>query len=169
MTAMSDLSQLQRDKSALEHECDSITAAIRELRQRARQKSLEASTTRMPLPETEVAFWQKGIKEYQAKLMVAQGKLAAVNKELRRAKADRPIKTLSQLPRDVAVKETLTVAKPNGVGIQPPGDMKDGHVLFLQFFRQLVVENLDPRLVEVFEKDAHSLVNDYRRMNQEKS
>jgi predicted RNase H-like nuclease (RuvC/YqgF family) len=164
---MSDLSQLQHDKSALERERAGIVEKIHELRTRARQKSIEASATRQPLPETEIAHWQNGIKRHQAELMEVQAKIAAVNRELRKTKADQPVKTLSQLPRDVAVKAESAGDKPNGAIIQAPGDIKEGYALFLQFFRQLVVENIDPRLVEVFEKDAHGLVNDYRRMHKE--
>jgi predicted RNase H-like nuclease (RuvC/YqgF family) len=165
---MSDLAELQHQKSVLEREHSGIVSAIHELRARAKQKSIEAATTRSPLPETEIAFWRNGIAKLQTELMAVQTKLAAVNKELRKAQADQPIKTLSQLPR-VAVKEESAGVKPNGAVIQAPGDIKEGYALFLQFFRQLVVENLDPRLVEVFEKDAHGLVNDYRRMHKEKS
>jgi predicted RNase H-like nuclease (RuvC/YqgF family) len=161
---MSDLSQLQHDKFALESEHAVIVEKIHELRTRARQKSIEASATRQPLPEAEIAHWQNGIKRHQVELMEVQAKIAAVNRKLRKAK---PIKTLSQLPCDVAVKAATAGAKPNGAVIQAPGDMKEGYALFLQFFRQLVVENIDPRLAEVFEKDAHGLVNDYRRMHKE--
>jgi chromosome segregation ATPase len=97
---MSDLAQLQHEKSVLERKHASIVGVIHELRQRARQKSIEASATRQPLPEAEIAHWQNGIKRHQAELMEVQAKIAEVNKELRKAKADQPIKTLSQLPRD---------------------------------------------------------------------
>jgi hypothetical protein len=35
---------------------------------------------------------------------------------------------------------------------------------YLQFFHQIVAENIDPRLVAVFERDTHALVSDYCRM-----
>lgn len=161
---MSDLPQLQHQKSVLESEHAGIVSAIHELRQRARQKSIEASATRTPLPEPEIQYWKTNIAKNQTELMAVQTKLAAVNKELRKAQADQSIKTLSQLPR-VAVKEESAGVKPNGAVIQAHSDIKEGYALFLQFFRQLVVENIDPRLVEVFEKDAHNLVNDYRRQH----
>jgi hypothetical protein len=159
---MSDLSQLQRDKAALEREHAGIVSAIHELRERARKVSIEAGMTPRHVEDTEKDFWRNGIAKLQTELMEVQGKIAAINKELRKAKADRPIKTLSQLPRDVAVKTEPASVKSNGASIQTPGDMKEGYVLFLQFFRQLVSENLDPRLVAVFEKDAHGLVDAYR-------
>jgi hypothetical protein len=166
---MPDLSQLQHEKSVLEREHAGIVSAIHELRERARKVSIEAGMTRRHVEDTEKDFWRNGIAKLQTELLEVQGRIAAVNKELRKAKADQPIKALSQLPRDVAVKEELADAKPNGAVIQTPGDMKEGYALFLQFFRQLVVENLDPRLVEVFEKDAHGLVNDYRRVHKEEA
>ena len=165
---MSDLSELQSQKATLEHEHASIVSAIHELRERARKVSIEAGTTRRHVEDTEKDFWRNGIAKHQAELLEVQGKLAATNKEIRKAKAGLPIKSLTQIPREVAIKKEPTGVNPNGVVIQA-SDIKEGHVLFLQFFRQLVIENLDPRLVEVFEKDAHGLVNDYRRMNGEMS
>ena len=169
---MSDLAELLREKARLENERDRIVAAIHELRSRARQKSLEASSTRVPLAQTEIEFWKFGIAKHQAELLAVQAKLGEVNKELRKGKPEHPhrLRTLSQCPSEVAVKGGPGGAlNSNGSGIQAPCDLKEGHVLFLQFFHQLIIENIDPRLVEVFEKDAHGLVNDYRRMHQEKS
>jgi hypothetical protein len=166
---MSDLPQLQHEKSVLEREHAGIVEAIHELRARARQKSIEASATRQPLPESEIQYWKSNIARCQSELMATQSKLASVNKAIRAAQADQPIKTLSQLPREVAVKTEPDGAKPNGTVIQTPGDIKEGYALFLQFFRQLVVENIDPRLVEVFEKDAQSLVNAYRKVHGKES
>ena len=122
-----------------------------------------------PLAQSEIEFWKSGIAKHQAGLMEIQKKIGEVNKALRKGKPEHPhrLRTLSQLPHDVAGKDILGGAKdtlPNGAGIQAPGEVKEGHVLFLQFFRQLVAKNIDPRLVEVFEKDAHGLVND-RRMH----
>ena len=167
---MSDLAELQHEKTRLESERDRIVGAIRELRERARKVSIEASVTRRHIADAEKDFWRDGIAKAQAELMAAQARLGVVGKELRKVKADQPIRTLSQLPRSVAVKaEPDKALNSNGVGVQAPDSLKEGHVLFLQFFHQLVVENLDPRLVEVFEKDAHGLVNEYRRMHQEPS
>jgi hypothetical protein len=156
------LPELLAERSRLEKEHRGILEQIHELRKRAKEKTIIASDTRRPLDPTEVEFWQRGIKENQTLLMKVQSELGALNKRIRAAQADQPIKTLSQLPREVAVKEEPAGDKPSSAVIQAPGDMKEGYALFLQFFRQLVVENIDPRLVEVWERDAHNLVNAFR-------
>ena len=164
---MSDLHELLADRTRLEKEHRGILDQIRELRKRAKEKTIIASDTRQPIDPTEVEFWQRGIRENQALLMKAQAELGSLNKRIRAAQADQPIKALAQLPREAAVKEEP--AKPKDVVIQTPGDIKEGYALFLQFFRQLVVENIDPRLVAVLERDAHALVNAYRAVNRKES
>lgn len=162
---MADLSQLQHEFSALEREHAGIVEAIHTLRARARQKSIEAAATRSPLPETEIAFWREGIARHQAELMEVQAKIAAVNKELRKAKSDQPIKALSQLPRDVAVQSVPPPRKDP----KHNGEIKPGRVLFLEFFLQLSAEGLDPRQFAAFECGAHQLVDEYRRAHKEEA
>jgi hypothetical protein len=153
------IGKLEHEKSVLEREHASIVEAIHELRQRARQKSLEASSTRTPLPETEIAFWKDNIKKSQSELMAVQSKLGAVNKALREAKADQPIRALSQLPREVAVNSAPSQCKDP----RRDGETKPGRVLFLEFFLQLCEEGLDPRLFRAFESGAHQLVDEFKK------
>src|SRR5262249_52177001 len=75
------LGELLHEKSVLEREHASITTAIRELRERARAKSITASDTRISLPQSEIEFWQRGIAGYQADLMEIQGRIGALNKQ----------------------------------------------------------------------------------------
>ena len=155
---------LKHSLSVYEKERDNLPLAIRE----ARRTAIESAACRQHIQQAAIDRWQHSVKENQDQLMKVQAEIAAINKKLRSLRNNtRSLKTLSQLPRDVAVKEEPAGTKPNGAVIQAPGDIKEGYALFLQFFRQLVVENIDPRLVEVFERDAHALVNDYRRVHKE--
>jgi hypothetical protein len=154
---MSDLHELLADRTRLEKEHRGILEQIHELRKRAKEKTIIASDTRRPLDPTEVEFWQRGIKENQALLMKVQSELGALNKRIRAAQADQPIKALAQLPRDVS---TVNPEVPSDRGRD--GVVKPGRVLFLEFFHQLAGENIDPRLVEVLERDAHALVDQYK-------
>jgi hypothetical protein len=120
--------------------------------------------------------WQRQIKESSAELLLVEQKIGETNKALRtlRAASKPAIKTCSHLPDDVAARSDLreslvqTLNRTNGeINTRP----KEGRILFLEFFHQLVSENLDPRMVAVLEKDAHSLVDAYRAthpMNQQR-
>jgi predicted RNase H-like nuclease (RuvC/YqgF family) len=161
------IGKLEHELSVLQREHKSIVASIHELRQEARKESIEAASCRQGVPEAKIKAWRDGIAKLQSELLEVQARIATVNKEQRQARSKEPIKALSQLPRDVAAVKEPAGIKPNGDAVQSPNSLKEGHILFLQFFRQLVTENIDPRLVEVLEKDAHGLVNDYRRMHKE--
>jgi chromosome segregation ATPase len=77
------VAQLQKERAELETECDTIVSAIRDLRQRAREKTIVAQDTRQSLAQSEIDYWQRGIAEHQTRLMNVQGKLGALNKRLR--------------------------------------------------------------------------------------
>jgi hypothetical protein len=155
-------SELRHALSAYEREKSSLLESIREARMEARRVSIEASSCKQPIPQTVIDRWQTQIKESAAALAGVERQIGEINKALRALRnASQPIKTLSRLPCDIAVKAEPIEAKPNGNGvinIQP----KEGRVLFLEFLCQLIHENIDPRLVEVLERDAHSLVDQYR-------
>jgi hypothetical protein len=138
----------------------------------ARRVSLEASTCRQPVPQATIDRWQRQIKERSAQLLGIDGKIGAANKALRAARVtnnqpnnrtnNRAIKSLARLPDGIGVKPGPEVS-PNNREID--NSPKPGRILFLEFFYQLVGENIDPRLVEVLERDAHSLVDEYRRVH----
>lgn len=164
-------SELQHYHGACECERDrlqkqqlEIIGELHKLRQRAKETSLIAQSTRTPIAHGVIESWQAGIKEAQVRLEACQGELGVANKKLRalRAASKPAIKSLAQLPGSVTARsnpETIESTPANGeINLNP----KAGRVLFLQFFHQLVGENIDPRLVAVLEKDAHSLVDQYR-------
>jgi hypothetical protein len=161
---MSDLSQLQHELSVLEREHKKTVEAIHELREWTRTVSIEASVTRRHVEDSEKAFWRDGIARHQTELMAAQAKIAAVNKALREAKADSPpIRTLSQLPREVAINS----APPQCKSPQHNGETKPGRILFLEFFLQLCEEGLDPRQFRAFTDGAHQLVAEFKKTHGE--
>jgi hypothetical protein len=143
----------------LRREQSIIVAAIDELRERARKVSIEASVTRRHVEDAEKDFWRDGIAKLQAELLEVQAKIAATNKELRKAKAAQPLKTLSQLPRGVAVKSE----PPGRKGQEHNGEVKPGRILYLEFFLQICAEGLDPRQFAAFESGAHQLVDEFRK------
>jgi hypothetical protein len=150
---MSDLHELLAERTRLEKEHRGILEQIRELRKRAKDKTIIAADTRQPLDPTEVEFWQRGIKENQTLLMKAQAELGALNKRIRAAQADQSI------TREVAVKSEPPQCKDP----KHNGEIKPGRVLFLEFFLQLCAEGLDPRQFAAFESGAHQLVDEYRK------
>jgi hypothetical protein len=155
---MSDLAQLQHDKASLEREHTGIVEAIHQLRARARQRSLEASSTRQPLPESEIKFWQEGIKEQQTKLMETQGKLGAINKAIRAASPARQLKTLGQLPlppKSARKVEAVPIEQVNGADV------------YLACFHQIARDSLDPRQFAALEDGARALARDYQQMHRE--
>jgi hypothetical protein len=154
---MSDLSKLQHDKASLEREHTSIVEAIHQLRARARQRSLEASSTRQPLPESEIKFWQAGIKEHQDKLMAVQSELGTINKAIRSASPARPLKTLGQLPlppKSARKTEPTPIEQVNGADV------------YLACFHQIARDSLDPRQFAALEDGARALARDYQQMHQ---
>lgn len=162
--------ELRHSLSVYERERDNLLSAIREARTEARRTSIESAACHQPIQQATIDQWQRTIKENQEQLMRVQAEMGVINKKLRTLRnSSRQIRALSELPHDMVAGEDPASAKPNGAAIQAPGDIKEGYALFLQFFRQLVVENIDPRLVEVLEKDAHGLVNDYRQMHSKDS
>jgi hypothetical protein len=163
--APNNLGELQHELSAYTRERDSLLATIREARTEARQETIHASCCRQPVEKAKIDHWQAQIKDAAAELAAIEQKIGQTNKAVRALKAVKgPIKSLGQIPKGVAVKaDPETPTRVNGeINLLP----KEGHVLFLEFFRQLVAENIDPRMVEVLERDAHSLVNDYRATHQ---
>jgi hypothetical protein len=141
-----ELSELQSAKAALEKERDTIVAEIHQLRQRAKQKSLEASATRTPLAETEIAFWRDGIAACQRRLMEVQGRLGEINKALRTAMP----------PRESPAVPVTRIE---------PSTLRGPSSQFYEFFHQIAKDSLDPRQFATLEKDARQLAADYRRMN----
>jgi hypothetical protein len=162
------LGELHHALSVFERERDSLLATIREARAEARKETVQASCCRQPIPKEVISAWQRRIKDSAAELVSVEQKIGTTNKALRAIKAANKsaIKSLTQLPEGVVVRSNPPPAKavPANGEINP--NPKQGHVLFLQFFHQLVSENLDPRMVEVLETDAHSLVNAYRATHQ---
>ena len=154
---MSDLSQLQRDKADMENERDALVEAIRGRRARARQKSLEASSTRQPLPETEIAFWKTGIAKHQTELMAVQGKIAAVNQELRKLSLTHRF----VLYRNYRVRWSSLVTATAG---DPRQRRLTTGMCFDRFFN-IARDSLDPRLLEALERDARQLAADYQHMH----
>jgi hypothetical protein len=155
---MSELSALQQQKAALESEHASLVEAIHELRARARRRSLEASSTRQPLPESEIKFWQAGIKEHQEKLMAVQSELGSVNKAIRAASPARQLKTLGQLPQEPKPVRKVEAAPINKEQVNSAD-------LFLACFHQIVRDSIDPRQFAAFETGAKALQDDYLRMH----
>lgn len=162
------LGELKHSLNVYERERDNLLLAIREARTEARRTAIESAACRQHIEQATIDRWQRAIKERSAELLQVEQKIGGTNKALRalRANGSQPIKALSHLPRDVAVKEEPAKEEPVAA-VQSPTSLKEGHILFLQFFRQLAIENIDPRLIKVFDKDAHALVNDYRRMHGE--
>jgi hypothetical protein len=152
--------ELQHTLSVYVRERDSLIGAIREARTEARRVTIEASSCQQPVPQATIDKWQRKIKESATELLTVEQKIGATNKALRALKsASKPtIKSLVQLPDDLPVRSNPDPA--NGEINTSP---KEGRVLFLEFFRQMAGENLDPRMIEVLERDAHQLVNEYRR------
>jgi hypothetical protein len=147
---VADLSQLQHEKTVLEREHGSIIAAIHELRARARQKSLEASSTRQPLDQTEIDFWKAGIAKHQTELMAVQSKLASVNRAIREVQADQPAK--GSRGRDRSTQEN---------------NNNDGENVFPSCFFTICRDSLDPRILSALERGARALAEDHRRMHGE--
>lgn len=155
---MSDLSTLQREKAELEATQIQLVGEIHGLRQRARAKSLEASSTKVPLAQSEIEFWKVGIAKCQSELMAVQAKLGEVGKQLRKGKVDRSIRSLSQLPR------------PNKADARPhDSDPDRAEEVYLSCFHTICKDSLDPRLFEALERDTRALAEDYRKMHREKS
>ena len=152
---------LKHDLSVLERERDSIIAAIHELRQRARQKSLEAESTRQPLPASEIKFWQNGIAKHQADLMAVQQKIGAVNKLLKKARNDEP--------RQARHSQTNSVSgngQHNGVlNNSRTHSQRPDEGLYLSCFHTIASDSLDPRQFAALEDGARALAADYQRMN----
>jgi hypothetical protein len=146
---MSDLAELQHTKSVLEREHASIVASIHELRQRARQKSIEAAATRTPLPESEIQYWKTNIAKNQSELMETQSKLASVNRAIREVQADQPAK--GSRGRDRSTQEN---------------NNDDGENVFLSCFHTICRDSLDPRQFAALEAGARALQDDYQRMHQ---
>jgi hypothetical protein len=155
-----NLGELQHSLSVYTRERDSLLATIREARAEARKETIQASACRQPVAPAVIDRWQRVIKESAAELLSVEQKIGEVNRQLRALKASGALfKSLAKLPDNVAVKASPSPTSVNGeINLRP----KEGHVLFLEFFRQLVSENIDPRLIEVLEKDAHGLVDAYR-------
>ena len=145
---MSDtIAQLQAERAKLETEHTNLLTAIRDLRQRAREKSLIAADTRTPLAQSEIAHWQRGIREHQTKLMSAQSRIGVVNKRLREqhAASNNGSRTREKKP--------------------PPLIEEQDHALYLSCFFQIARDSLDPRLFAAIECDAQALAKDYQRMH----
>jgi len=161
------LAGLQHSLSIFTRERDLLLATIREARAEARKETIQASACRQPIPQAQIDRWQRQIKESAAELVSVEQKIGELNRQLRALKASKaPFKSLAKLPDTAAVKSDPSLQPPTSVNGQINLRPKEGHVLFLQFFHQLVSENLDPRMVEVLETDAHSLVNAYRATHQ---
>ena len=156
---------LKHDLSVLERERDSIIAAIHELRQRARQKSLEAEATHQPLPAAEIKFWQNGIATHQAELMSVQQKIGAVNKQLKKARKDEPRPSRHSQTNNVSGN-----GQHNGfLNNSQTHSQRPDEDLFLSCFHTIARGSLDPRQFAALEDGARSLATDYQRMNTEKA
>ena len=152
---------LKHDLSVLERERDLIIAAIHELRQRARQKSLEAASTRQPLSPAEIKFWKDGMATHQADLMSVQQKIGAVNKLLKKARNDEP--------RQARHSQTNSVSG-NGQHNGGPNNsqthsQQPAEDLYLSCFHVICRDSLDPRQFAALEDGARSLAADYQRMH----
>jgi hypothetical protein len=158
------VAELQRTLASYVQERDALLATIRAARTEARKETIQASACRQTIPPAVIDHWQRQIKDSAAELMSVEQKIGHANKALRALKAvSKPtIKSLAQLPDGVAPRVEPAPPKSMRENGQINNRPKEGHVLFLQFFHQLVCENIDPRLVEVLERDAHCLVDDYR-------
>jgi hypothetical protein len=157
------LGELQHELSVYTRERDSLLASIREARAEARKETIQASACRQPVPQAVIDRWQAQIKDAATELIRVEQKIGEVNRQLRALRASgAPFKSLAKLPNGAEVKTDLKIQSPAHISGQTNNSPKEGRVLFLEFFHQLVSENIDPRLVEVLERDAHSLVNDYR-------
>jgi hypothetical protein len=154
--------ELQHTLSVYVQERDSLLATIREARTEARRVTIEVSSCKQPVPQAVIDRWQRQIKESAVELLAVEQKIGATNKALRAIKAaGKPaIKSLAQLPDGVAAGADLEPARANNGEIN--SRPKEGRILFLEFFYQLVGENLDPRMTAVLEKDSHVLVAAYR-------
>jgi hypothetical protein len=145
---MSDnLSELQAKKAEFEGRHRQTLEAIGSLRQRARSKALGAEATRQPLSQSEIDFWQSGIREKQAELMRIQSELGETNKALKACR-DRTGKA-HQAPR------------PNG----DRADEETKRIRYLEFFHQICRDSLDPRQFAALEGGAHGLMRDYAQMH----
>ena len=138
------LSQLQAERETLETERDQILSAIRDLRQRARAKSIVAADTRQPLAQSEIGYWQRGISTHQAQLMDVQGKLGAFNKRLREQHAN-----------GSRTRQTR----------EPTSEEQSRGTVYLSCFYQIAHDSLDPRVFSALERDARALARDYNRMH----
>jgi len=157
--------ELQSTLAELTKERERALSQIHEARMAARRISLESAACHQPVAQATIDKWQRDIKERYAELLAIDGKIGETNKQLRATKAannrannrtnNRPIKSFHQLTKEAAA----SYGPETGLGVKP------GRVLFLEFFHQLVGENLDPRMVEVLEKDAHDLVTRYREVH----
>jgi hypothetical protein len=154
--------ELQHTLSVYTRERDSLLATIREARMEARRVTIEASSCKQSVPQAVIDRWQRQIRENAAELFSVEQKIGETNKQLRvlRATSKPAIKSLSQMPGSVAAPSKPEPVAANNGDINPTP--KEGRILFLQFFHQLVAENLDPRMIEVLENDAHDLVNIYK-------
>jgi hypothetical protein len=161
-------SELQRSLSEYSQERERLLAAIHKARGNARKASIEAATCHQPIPQATIDRWQRDIKEKSAELLALDGKIGAANKALRALRAannmtsktpnNQAIKSLAQLPKP-KVEAPLGGARTNN---EPNSEPKQGRIMFLEFFYQLASENVDPRLIAVWERDAHSLVGQYK-------
>jgi hypothetical protein len=141
---------LQSRKSELEKQHRQTLDAILALRARAREKALSAESTHQPIPQSEVDFWQRGIREKQAELMAVQSELGQLNKALRACR-DREQKTNQPAH--------------NGERRRQRDDDEARRILYLECFKQIVEGSVDPRQYKAFAEGAHALMRDFAQMH----
>jgi chromosome segregation ATPase len=150
---MSDTPTIGQRESELRHtlhealkEQARLLATIREARAEARRESISASACRQQVPKERIEHWQKAIREAQTELEQVQGRIGAANQALRALpQRVKTLHTLTQLPRP-EVRAPLESAN-NG--------SRPSH-RFLELFHRVVCENSDPRLIEVWEREARA-------------
>jgi hypothetical protein len=138
---------LRHKLDVLQREHTSIVGSIHELRQRAREKSIQAADTRTPLPQADIDFWQAKIKASQLELMQIQERIGAVNRSIRASRASTNDRVASERRRQKERSESET--------------------LYLSCFRQIAQSTLDPRLYAAIERDAKQLAADHAAMHKE--
>jgi hypothetical protein len=163
---MSDnISELQSRRDRLQQEHRAILDELLELRQRAKETSLVAQSTRPPIPQTTINYWKAGIKSAQSRLEAVQREFGLVNKALRALHVRENLRKWNG-----NAKQQDRIRASNGTG----RECTDGHAddneknIFLSCFHTITRDSLDPRLFAALENDARALAADYRRMNRAK-
>jgi hypothetical protein len=160
----SNLAQLTSRRDQLGKQHQKILDELLGLRQKAKETSLVAQSTRTPIPQTTIDHWKSGIRSAQGRLEVLQREIGEVNKTIRALHAKESASRWNgNVPRG-ADRRAKGISNPplRADGVPPSDDEED---LFLSCFHRIASDSLDPRLLAALERDALALTADHRRMN----